>query len=479
MNARGERVAHASRAWRYRVEAPGLCELDPGEAFAAVAAACREALDSTDSASLRAIGVTSQRTGVVLVDESGAELYAGPNADGRGAATGIALEREHGDAVYRANGRLPVMLYLPARLGWFRENRPEVLARARRALSFSDWMARRLTGKEATERTQAAEMLVYDLAAGSWSAELCERLGVPPSLLADILPTGAPAGFTLPGAAAELGAPIGIPVVPAGCDTQCAAMAVGAVGPGDAAVVAGTTMICEQVVPAPIADPARRLWISPHHPGGFVAEAHCGEAGAPIDWMLALMREGHRWLDEAAAPAPPGAGGVAVVDARPSVVGDFALVRTGGLTFPVPLLALARSREDVARAVVEGVAFAAVEGLGWLAEAAGAPSSVAIAGGVARLRTFVRVVATALGRGVRVATEPSASARGAAMLSAVGTGAHDGVVVAARAMADPGEDVEPVAEWAEGTAGALAVWRERTAHMESTAMRVSHLMGGS
>lgn len=477
MNASGDRIAHAARAWSYRVEAPGLCQLDPDEAFAAVAAACREALASVAETDLRAIGVTSQRTGVVLVDEAGRELYAGPNADGRGAATGIALEREHAEVVYRLAGRLPVMLYLPARLGWFRQNAPEILARARRALSFSDWLVRRLTGKEVTEPTQAAEMLVFDLGAGAWSDELCERLGVPRAMLPDVLAPGMPAGNTLPGPAAVIGTGIGIPVVPAGCDTQCAALAMGVASPGAAAVVAGTTMICQQAVAAQVDDAERRLWVSPHHLGGFVAEAHCGEAGAPIDWALGLIREDHEWLDAAADSATPGGGGVAFVDARPSAVGDFALVRTGGLTFPVPLLALARSREDVARALVEGVAFAAVEGLGWLTEAAGAPSSVAVGGGVARLGSFVRVIATALGRPVRAATEPSASARGAAMLAAVGAGAHANVAAAVRAMADAGEEIAPVEGWAEGTAGALAVWRERTTHMEQTAMRVSHLTG--
>ena len=116
----GQQVGVGSRLWSYRWEGPGMCELDPDQAFAALSAAARDALAGLDTSEIVGVGVASQRTGVVLLDENGVELYTGPNADGRGVASGMDLERAHGDRVYRTNGRLPVMLYLPARLGWFR-----------------------------------------------------------------------------------------------------------------------------------------------------------------------------------------------------------------------------------------------------------------------------------------------------------------------------------------------------------------------
>ncbi|MBI4728130.1 MAG: FGGY-family carbohydrate kinase [Acidobacteria bacterium] len=472
----GRALAEASRAWRYRTEAPGVCELDPEEAFSALASAAAEVAGAVGRSSVAALGVTSQRTGVVILDAGGRALYSGPNADGRAIAEGLALEREHGERIWRIAGRLPAMLYLPARLAWLRKNRPEIAERARAALSFSDWAVHRLTGVAATEPTQAAEMGVYDLAAGQWSGELCEALGVPPSLLPPILGYGRAAGGLLPEAASALGLLPGIPVAGAGADTQCAALGAGVVAPADACVVAGTTMLAGQVVPEPRIDPRGRLWTSPHPAGGFVVEAHCGEAGAPLDWFLALSGENHEWLGRAASSAAPGAGGLSFVDAWPSAMGDFALLRTGALSFPAPLLALARPREDVARAVVEGVAFAACAGLEWTAEAVGQARSVALAGGVSRIGVFGRVMATALGRPVRVAGGAGASARGAAIVAAVAAGIHSSVAEAARAMADPGTDVEPVAEWAGATALAFSAWRERAAQAAESALTVRKLM---
>ena len=470
-------MASAARPWSYRAEGFGMCELDPDVAYTAMAEATREAVSQVEAQDIAAVGVTSQRTGVVLLDDDGTELYSGPNADGRAVVEGAELEREHGDLVYRTAGRLPVMLYLPARLAWFRANRRDVFERARCALSFSDWLAFRLTGTPATEPTQAAEMLVYDLASGSWSEDLCEALGVPRHLLPDIRPVESPTGDLTRDAAERIGLPPGIPIVAGGCDTQAAALGLGVTEPGEAVVVAGSTMLCQQVSAEPLIDDQRRLWTSPHLSGGFVLEAHCSEAGGALDWLTGLMAWDHESVDRAAASAEPGGGGVFFLDAVPSRVGDFPLMRTGALTFPAPLIALGRSREDVARAALEGIAFGAKAGLEWLDDVAGSPSSVALGGGVSRSETFGRVLATAVGNTVRVATEPNGSALGAAIVAAVGAGATGTVTDAAKSMADAGRAVEPEDSWAAATSSAYAGWRERAERMEETTMRVSHMIG--
>jgi xylulokinase len=238
--------------------------------------------------------------------------------------------------------------------------------------------------------------------------------------------------------------------------------------------VAGTTMLAEQVSAEPRIDEERRLWTSPHPAGGFVLEAHCGDAGAALGWVASLLGVDHPTLDAMAAEGAPGGGGVVFVGPVASAVGDFPLLRTGALTFPAPLLALARPREDVARAAIEGAAFAAAAGLEWTRDALGPAEPVAVAGGVARSETFVRLVASALGREVRAETRPQASGRGAAMLAAVGAGLHPDVTAAAAAMADPGRAVAPMPGWG---GSAYGTWKETASRLEANAMRVRNMMG--
>lgn len=462
---RGARVSYGEWPWAYEPDETGFPTLPPDVAMRAIDGAVADALAGAPGPP-SAIGVTSQRTGVVFLDDDDRELYVGPNADGRAAQEGIALERAHGERIYRVAGRLPAMLYMPARLAWARANRPAW--RVARALAFSDWIVHRLTGAVATEPTQAAEMLVSDVARGAWSDELLTVLDVPRALMPPILEPGSTAGETRGGGPF----PPGIAVVPAGADTQCAALAMGALTPGAAFIVAGTTMLATVARADAAPDPAGRLWTSPLPvPGRFAREAHCGEAGALVAWFADLIGVAPAGLASLADGGVPGGGGAIVVDPWPSVATDFALVRRASISFPAPVLALGRSRADVARAVFEGIAFAARAGLDVLREADGEPSSLAVAGGVARARAFAEALAGSSERSAVVASEPASSALGAAILAAASY--HGGVEAAVEAMRDRGREVAP--EQGHGYPAHYAAWRAQAARAAEDTLRMSQL----
>ena len=478
----GRRVGSATRAWRYRLDANGFQEVDTDLVWAALASASREAVRTSLARpdAIAAVAVTSQRTGVVFLDSKGEILSAGPNSDARGVREGIALERAHGELVYRLAGRLPVFLYLPARLAWFRNNKPALADRVAKALSLSDWATWRLTGGAAiaTEPSQAAEMLAYDITRGSWSDALCDALGTPRKILPDLVRPATPVGSLTEGAAREFGLHTGTPVVPAGGDTQCAALGLGATEPGTVSIVAGTTMPVTQVVDGPLIDPERRLWTSPHAaPGRFLLEAHCGEAGPALDWYLNLLGHAgdHAWLDEAAASAEPGSGGVVSIDTGPTRMGDFALMRTGGLLFPIPLMALGRQPEDVARAVMEGIAYGSRQAMDWLGEVGGPATEVVLCGGVARSHVFARILASVLGRTVRRARDPQATGLGGCIVGAAAAGEFRTVPEAAAVMHDRGDTVYPEPEWTAIYEGLYASWLDKRSRFEQTVARVSDL----
>lgn len=454
----GTRVSIGERPWTYHTDESGFPQL---QLRPAVDEACAEALASVGE--VASIGVTSQRTGCVFLGPDGAELYVGPNADGRAIAEGIAQEREHGARIYQIAGRLPAMLYMPARLAWWRANRPDLpVARVR---SLSDHVVGMLTGAHATDPSQASELLVFDVARGAYSDELLRALDVRAEALPAVGAPGAPAGEVVDG---SFGFAHGTPVVPAGADTQCAALALGAIRTGDAIVVAGTTMLVGLVRADAAIDPSRRLWTSPHVvPGRFVQEAHCGEAGALVAWFATMLGCTPAELAVLAASSAPGASGVVLTDAQPSTASDFALVRQGALTFPTPVLALGGTRADLARAALEGVAFGACAGLGWL----DAPQRLFAAGGVASAGAFVEALAGVSEHAVVVATEPASSALGAAIAAAAAH--HGGILEAAGAMHDRGREVAPDPD--QGYPRHHAAWRERVAALEPMSMRLSQI----
>jgi sugar (pentulose or hexulose) kinase len=465
----GKRAGYGERAWHYTTDDSGFPTLEPRTAIKALKASVADALKTCDARELRGVGVTAQRTGVVFLDGEGRELYVGPNTDGRAAQEGIAQEKAHGDLIYRVAGRSPAMLYFPARLAWFREHHPDIEPAV--ALSFGDWIVARITGVWATEPTQAAEMLVYDVGMGHWSPELLGALGVPEAMLPSLRACGEPAGVCEE--KNPLGLPAGLAVFAGGSDSQCAALGMGVVDVGAAFVVAGTTMIAQQVISDFAMDPGGRLWTSPHCVADVLSqESHCGEAGAALAWLSGLLSEPAGELVSGADRAEPGAGGVRFYDAYPNTARDFALVRTGGFEFPMPLLALGRGREDLARGLLEGIAFGARAGLDVLAEVNGEPKEIAVAGGLARAGAFRAALAGVSKRAIRVATETASSALGAAIVAAAGH--HGGVRAAALAMADRGTEIAPVE--AHGYPALYASWRKRAEALDKDAMKMSGLL---
>lgn len=481
-DAEGRRVGTASRPWRSRSEAPGYAELDTETVWASLASAAREAVRTSLARpeAIQAVAVTGQRAGVVLRDARGEVLHAASNTDARGVSEGIALERAHREMIYTTAGRLPAFLYLPARLAWFRANRPEFATRFASAVSFADWCVARLTGGQAnaTDPSLAAETLLFDIVHGWWSDALCDALGVNKRMLPVVERPGTIVGRVPEDVAREFGLHPGTPVVVAGADAQCAALGAGVHEAGSAAVVAGITMPVQQVVERPLLDEEARTHTSPHvSPSRWVVEATCGEAGAAVDYLLALMgRAGdYTWLEMSVAGREPGAGGVTFVAPGPIDMGNYPLVRRGGIVFPVPVHSQGRGQEDIVRAAFEACAYGARAGLEWLEEVAGPAAEVAVCGGLARSSTFPRILASVLGRAVRRTREPNASALGACIVGAAAAGLHPTVAAAAAAMHDRGEQVQPLGDWGVIYDGMYGTWRGHRARYEETLMRVNEV----
>ena len=150
-------------------------------------------------------------------------------------------------------------------------------------------------------------------------------------------------------------------------------------------------------------------------------------------------------------------------------------MRRGGLIFPIPLMALGRTQRDVARAVLEGIAYGARQGIEWLAETAGTATEVVACGGVAKSHTFGRILASVLGRPVRCSREPQASGLGGCIVGATAAGAFRTVAEAAAVMHDRGDVVHPEPEWTAIYEGLYASWSEARARFEQTVARVSDL----
>ncbi len=254
--------------------------------------------------------------------------------------------------------------------------------------SVDDYLMHRLTGRWATNPSNASGMGLMDISARTWSEELCriasvgfpgtrqQQRRVDPAALSEIVESGAAAGRLRPKAAAALGVPAETPVVAGGHDQACAALGLGAVEPGQMFMSAGTAWVLTTVTgKACVGALPPGLNLSPHvvadrwtvseSLGGLGTEiAEAGPEGARFVFERCARRVGQA-LARAAAGGPAGA-----APAAPAA-GDGLILVGGGSRLPelVEVIAEVTGRPVVTRPdaswPARGAALLAASALGW------------------------------------------------------------------------------------------------------------------
>jgi xylulokinase len=239
-------------------------------------------------------------------------------------------------------------------------------------------------------------------------------------------------------------------------DQAAAALGSGAVGPGMLSITLGTSAAVQVATTVAVADPNGVLQTFCHAlPATWQLLAAVLSGGGSLDWygrLAGIARPGTTEPSSAsvdfelmcrmAAAAPPGAEGLVFLpyltgEAAPHVDPDargawFGLTRR-------------HDHRHLARAVVEGVAFA-IRGVVEAAEAVGGEArEIRVSGGGSRGRIWLGTLANVLGRRVTPVRTRNASARGAALLAIAAVTGSDPRALAV-AWADPGLPIDPEPE---------------------------------
>jgi xylulokinase len=414
-------------------------EVNVDELRETVIAVAREVV--TPDRPIAAVGITAQ-LGLVMADAAGDPLRPAILwPDHRAGREADQLAEAYGDeSIYRVAGRR-VNAELPApKLLWLKHNEPAVWRRIRSVLSLKDYLVYCLTGSIATDPVHASYSLLFDVAAGKWHETLVRDLGLE-AVTVPVLPGFALAGRVTSTAAGFTGIRAGTPVIVGGPDGSVGALGAGLNDPGTAVDIAGTTDVFFASVDRPVFDPERRVVLNASLlPGRWSVGGPSGMTGGMLRWFaeefatveLADAEQRnisiYSVLDEAAATIPAGAGGLVVL---PAMTGERAPTwdrfRRGAFIG----LSVGHRRAHVARAILEGSAFAlgdlvdAVLGLGVRID------EIRLAGGGARSQLWGQIKADVCERPFLVVREISASSLGTAMLAAVATGAFESVSAAA------------------------------------------------
>ncbi|MDU0153762.1 FGGY-family carbohydrate kinase [Bacillus cabrialesii] len=203
---------------------------------------------------------TSQRQGIVLIDQNGDSFRGLPNIDNRGREWEESIPNR--EEIYRRTGRLPTALFSALKLYGLKQRQPSLWEKTASFTSISDWVTYQLSGILTYEPSQATETLLFDVKQSTWSEEMCGIFGFSPSILPPLVKAGTVIGTITNEYASELGLSIYAKVIAGGGDTQLAVKSTGA-ALKDIVIVSGTTTPITKIT-AKHDDTKHKAWLNCH-----------------------------------------------------------------------------------------------------------------------------------------------------------------------------------------------------------------------
>jgi glycerol kinase len=370
-------------------------------------------------AELDAIGITNQRETVVAWDPaSGEPIHRALVWQDRRTSDRCAELRAAGhEQLVRERTGLVIDPYFSAtKIEWLRQN----VAGAERAVfgTIDSWLLFKLTGRHATDHTNASRTMLFDIRRRVWDEELCGLLGIDQASLPEALPSAHIYGTTT-----EFGGEV--PVAGIGGDQQAALFGQACHEPGTAKNTYGTgsfvLLNTGPQAPEPVEGLLATVACGTEEQPAYALEASIFVTGAAVQWLrdgLGLIERAGE--SEALAASLEGNDGVYFVPALTGLGSPhwdpYARGTIVGLT-------RGSGRAHLARAALEAIAFQTVDAVRAQEAAAGERLAALKAdGGAVANRWLMQFQADVLGCPVVVPEIAETTALGAAYLAGIATG---------------------------------------------------------
>lgn len=436
VNESGKVIASALVEYPLYSPKPNWAEQDPADwRRASFEALHRLAHDPKVVASeVAAIGLTGQMHGSVFLDSGNRVLR---NAllwcDQRTA-------KQCDDITSKVGAqRLIEMVCNPALTGftapkilWLRENEPSIYDKVAKVLLPKDYIRLELTGEFATDVADASGTLLFDVTKRMWHKELMSILDIPADFVPRAFEGPEITGRLTKQAAEATGLPAGIPVVAGGGDQAAGGVGCGIVRRGVLSSTVGTSGVVFAFSDKITLDPQGRVHTFCHSvPGKWHVMGVVLSAGGSLRWFRDALcqnekavasitgKDPYEYITASAESVPIGCEGLTFL---PYLTGERTPHKDADAKGAFIGLSLRHTRGHMARAVLEGVAFAMRDSLEIMREMGVPITQVRASGGGAKSAFWRQMQADVNNTPLVTTNVDEGPAFGAALLASVGAG---------------------------------------------------------
>ena len=373
-----------SKEYPLSIPHPNCSEQSPEDWWNAVCEGIKELIEGYNPESIKGIGTGGQMHGLVMLDENGSVLRPAIlwNDTRTGAQTDYLNNVIGKEKLQALTGNIAFAGFTAPKILWVKENEPGLFEKCRKICLPKDYINFKLTGVFATDVSDASGTLYFDVENRKWSKEMLGILKIDESFLPEVYESGKIIGKTeLFGMNADVVAGAG--------DNAAAAIGTNTVSEGQCNISLGTsgTVFIPTDEYVKTENPALHSFCHAngkyHLMGYILSAASC-----------------NKWLNEVVFEAPYNveSGDIADIPSDlfflPYLSGERCPHNDESVKGAFIGITHATSREDMQRAVFEGVSFAIKDCI------ALCPSEIkkaTVCGGGTKSRDWMQLLADVLG----------------------------------------------------------------------------------
>ncbi len=426
---------------------PGWAEQDPEDFWNSVKKNISTLIKTTqmDPMEISALSFTGQMNCTIPIDKEGTPLMRAISwLDTRASEIilkkmkglikykGMSLKKtlffkKHSGGVPGKSGKDPISHYL-----WLKEYAPDIYEKTYKFLSVKDYMIYRCTNCAVTSKDLANTSWLKDPITDEYSKEILKLTEIDPNKLPEIRKSTDIAGKLLPGMAKELGLVPDIPVFVGSGDITSVALGSGGIRDNEIIVCLGTADWVGAHLPERKTDIPNYIGTINSAQDNYLYLSKQETGAACFNWIMEQMykdliakfgdqkTELYQHLDSIVEKVQPGSKKLIFT---PWMFGERSPINNSEVRGGFFNLGLDHDREDMLRAVYEGVAFNIKWGLDPIEKKIGKCDRIKIIGGAANSDIWCQIISDILTRDVEQIKEPSlGGVRGSAIITLVGLG---------------------------------------------------------